>query len=118
MRLLTHALTVLYGTAGIVLIGAAKAADDRHATGWSLLLLGCAVVAGVAVLHHSVLRAEVRAVRHQLERAARPPGMHPAEVAAEIRRGLTALATACCLTAALTDGTDHDPDTCTRKADQ
>ncbi|MGW0012445.1 hypothetical protein ACWDVX_22215 [Streptomyces tendae] len=49
------------------------------------------------------------------ERVARPPGPHPAAVADELALALAALATSCCLTAAVTAGAEHDPAHCTRK---
>lgn len=73
MRHLTNTLTLLYGAAGLILVGAANNAEDRHATGWSLLLLACACLFGIAVLHHAHQRDELHAALRQLERAARPP---------------------------------------------
>lgn len=55
-----------------------------------------------------------RTIRRQ-EHAARPPDPHAAVIAGELTLGLHALAHACCLTAAVTAGTDHDPRHCTRK---
>lgn len=49
--------------------------------------------------HREALRAE---------HAARPPGPHPAAVEDEIALGLHALTHSCCLTAAVTNGADHD----------
>ncbi len=97
MRLLTHALAVLYRSVGAVLGGAAKTAV--------LLLLACAVLFGVAVLHRAVRRHELRAVSRQMERAARPPGPHAAHVAADIHRHWHAIETA----------GSNEPGHCTRK---
>ncbi len=88
MRLPTHALAVLYGSAGTVLGGAAKTAV--------LLVLACAVLFGVAVLRRAVRRRERRAVSRQLECAARPPGPHAALVAADIHRHWHAIDSAHC----------------------
>lgn len=49
------------------------------------------------------------------ERAARPPGPHPAAVQDEITLAWHALGEACCLRQWETAGAEHDTDRCTRK---
>jgi hypothetical protein len=60
-------------------------------------------------------RYEDRRAALRAERAARPPGPHPAAIHDEITLAWHALGHACCLRQWETAGREHDPDRCTRK---
>lgn len=110
-RHLTHALATLYALCAIALIPCAmtshRAGADHHAAAF----LAASMLLAVGIVHHAYHHDTLR----RLERAARPPGPHDAAIADEIACGLTALAEACCLPAAVSAGADHDPQQCTRK---
>lgn len=111
-RRLTHALAVLYGLLAVALL---RCAAVSHANGsWphTLLYLAAAVCLAVAILHHSVLRDELRYAHAQLDRATRPPDQRPG-----LEDGVVAvaLAAACCERWWTSAGAAHDPDHCTRK---
>lgn len=112
MTRLTHTLAALYTLAALALIAAAKTSHDHGHTGWGLLYLTCAVLYAAAVFHHGYHRDELRAVRRQLERAARPPEPYRSRIDDAVA---IALADACCELWWTSAGTDHDPATCTRK---
>ncbi|MFC9949224.1 hypothetical protein ACFVIN_01425 [Streptomyces prasinus] len=115
-RRLTHALAVLYGLVALGLIHFAVVSWQNGAWPHAAFLAGASLLLATAVVHHSWQRDELRAAHAQLERAARPPELHPA-VADEIALAWQALEEACCLRHWESGERDdvHDPATCPRK---
>jgi len=91
-----HALAALYLTAIGVLIYCAHTSHDNGSQLYTALFLGLAVLFGCATGAHAFLSDELRHTRARLERATRPPVLHPA-VADEIALGWQALDETCCL---------------------
>jgi hypothetical protein len=115
VKRITHALAALYTVATFALLAYAVYASRRGDTAEVVVFGCCAILFGCAIGHHTYHRDELRFARVRLERATRPPGPHAAAIADEIALGWQALAEACCLSAAVSAGADHDPDHCTRK---
>ncbi|MGD1219980.1 hypothetical protein AB9Q10_16305 [Streptomyces krungchingensis] len=111
MNRITHALGVLYGAASIALVYCAVISHRAGSAPYTVLLACCAVLFGLAVVHHTYHHDELRAALKQLETLSRPRDQRPAI------DGVIAVAMAgwCCDTAVLTAGANHDPDRCTRK---
>ncbi|NEE12013.1 hypothetical protein G3M58_36845 [Streptomyces sp. SID7499] len=114
-RHLTHALAGLYALAAVVLLRCAMVSHSHGSWPYTLFFAGAAVLFAVAIGHHAYHRDELRAALLRLERAARPPGPHPAAVQDEITLAWHALGEACCLRQWETAGREHDPDRCARK---
>ncbi|MDT0472982.1 hypothetical protein RM863_12695 [Streptomyces sp. DSM 41014] len=111
-RHLTHALAALYTLLAVCLLRCAIVSQQNGRWDYSLFFSAVAAALGTATVHHAYHRAEVRAARAALERAARPiPDGRPLvdEVVA------VALAAACCERWWTSAGATHDPDHCTRR---
>ncbi|MFF9123195.1 hypothetical protein ACF09J_07835 [Streptomyces sp. NPDC014889] len=115
MNHLTRALAVLYPLAAAGLLRCAVISEQNGATGYGWFFVGCAVLFGLAVAHHAWHSGQLHADHARLERAARPPGPHPAALADEFAIAWHELETACCLTGWDSHGEQHDPDYCTLK---
>ena len=103
-----HALAALYLAAIGVLIYCAHTSHDNGSQLYTALFLGLAVLFGCATGAHAFLSDELRHTQVRLERATRPPVLHPA-VADEIALGWQDLAEACCLRWWESKEQEHEP---------
>lgn len=113
-RRFTHALAVLYGLVALALLRCAAVTQVEGNTPRTLLLAGASLCLAVAIVHHSLLRDELRYAHARIdrqERATRPPD----SAASEDGVVAVALAAACCERWWTSAGAEHDPDHCTRK---
>lgn len=112
-RTIATLLCALEGAAACVLARCAVISHAHGSSTYAAVFSAVAIVLGLAIAHHAVMRDELRAALVRLERASRPaPMLTPAVTDYTVR---AAMAGWCCDTAILTAGADHDPDTCTRK---
>lgn len=112
MRPATMALVVLEAAASVVLVYCAVVSHQNGSEPYTLVLGSLAVLFALSLTHTSYLEERLRAALVSLERATRPAEANTPFTDALVAR---AMAGWCCDTAVLTGGTDHDPETCTRK---
>lgn len=111
-RRLTHALAAGYTGAAAWLGYCAHASWQHGSLPWVFGYAAIAVLLLTAVAHHAWQRDELRFLAARLERATRPADTRPDTEDGVVR---IALAAACCERWWTSAGTNHDPDTCTRK---
>lgn len=110
--------TILCGlySSHAVLLGHYATNSARNDAPWHTVgLVTVSALLVVAAVREYVAADERRAAAARAERAARPPDAIPRALRDDIALGWNDLTSACCLTAWASHGTDHDPDTCTRK---
>lgn len=111
-RRLSHVLATIYAILAAGLIHCAIVSQQHDRWEYTAFFAAASIGYGLAILHHSLQRDELRAAHARLDAASRPTQDFATHQDDAVR---LAFASWCCDPAVITAGADHDPEHCTRK---